>query len=176
MEVGNVLRCIRQSCGEVVLSGLKFGQSFGKGTVLAALLNDAHDFPDGLHSLGKLATHGLCRASSLMVEPVGFLRIGAHGLGGDGRCHHPLAQAGQHTGFQNLAVDGSSIAAAMRQHMVGACVRSSATGIGTSAAAAEQQAGQQGAWAVSGIQRAISGEAALHALARSFDLVLVTGG
>jgi hypothetical protein len=43
-------------------------------------------------------------------EPIGFPRIGAHGLGGDFRRHHALAQPGKHAAFQSLAVNGAGVA------------------------------------------------------------------
>ena len=55
-------------------------------------------------------------------EPIGFLRIGAHGVGGDLRRHHALAQPGQHAAFQSLAVHGAGVVAAVAKHMVGAVI------------------------------------------------------
>ena len=44
--------------GETVLFGLKLGQPVGQGTMLTALLNDAHDLRDGFRGFGKLAAGG----------------------------------------------------------------------------------------------------------------------
>ena len=59
MDVGNVLRLIRQAGGETVLLGLKLGQPVGQGAMPTALLDDAHDLRDGLIRLGKFLADGL---------------------------------------------------------------------------------------------------------------------
>jgi hypothetical protein len=58
MDVGNVLRPIRQADGETVLFGLKLGQPVGQGAMPTALLDDAHDLRDGYIRLGKFLTDG----------------------------------------------------------------------------------------------------------------------
>jgi len=40
---------------------------------------------------------------------VGFLRLGALGIGGDLRRHHALAQLGKHAAIQSLAVQGAGL-------------------------------------------------------------------
>ncbi len=140
----------------------------------AALLDDAHDLGDRLRGLSKFAACGVGCIAALAIEPVGFLRVGTHGFGRHVRRHHALAQPGQHAGFQRLPGDGSGIVAAVAQDVVGAGVAIlPATGIRAAATATEQQAGQQGAWAMRGVHCAIPGEAALRALARCLDPGLV---
>ena len=55
------------------------------------LLDDAHDLCDGFRGFGKLA-----------VEPIGFLRIGADGLGGYAKRHHALWESRQHAASRVL--------------------------------------------------------------------------
>jgi hypothetical protein len=48
----------------------------------------------GFRGFGKLVAGGFQWASALAVEPIGFLRMGAHSLGDDLGRHHALAQPG----------------------------------------------------------------------------------
>ena len=174
MNVGHVLRRVGETGAEAVLFRLKLGQPIGQGAMPTALLDDAHDLRNGLCRLGKLAAGSVGCIAALTVEPIGFLSVGPHGFGGHLRRHHAFAQASQHTGLQCLAAHSASIVAAIAEHMVGASVAIlPAPGIGAFATAAEQQTGQQGARAVGGVEPAIPGEAALHALTRRLDLLPV---
>ena len=58
----------------------------------------------GFRGSGKLVAGGSQLTSPLAVEPIGFLRIGAHGLGLDLRRHLAFAQPDKHAAFQSLAV------------------------------------------------------------------------
>ena len=77
--------------GETILFGLKLGPPVGQGAVPTVLLDDAHDLCDGFRGFGKLA-----------VEPIGFLPMGAHGLGGYAPRHHALGQSRQHAASRAL--------------------------------------------------------------------------
>lgn len=174
VDVGNVLGRVRETGGKAVLFGFKLGQSVGQGAMPAAFFDDAHNLTNGFCRLSQFPAASLGGAAAVAVEPVGFLRIGSHGFRRHLRRHHSLAQAGEHSRFQNLAGDGSGIVTAVSKHMVGAGIAIlPATGIGAATAAAEQQAGQKGARPMGGIEPAIPGKTALHALARCIDVPLV---
>jgi len=145
--------------------------------MVTALFDDADNLGDGLIRLGKFLAGGFRRVSALAVESIGFLRIGPHGLGSDLRRHHAIAQAGEDSGFQRLAVHGADVVAAVGEHMVDTGVAIlPATGVGAFAAAAEQQAGKKGARLVGRVQPAIGSRYAPDGGAAAFDLLLVEAG
>ncbi|ARW10876.1 hypothetical protein S101447_01814 [Acetobacter ascendens] len=82
---------------------------------------------------------------TLAIQTVGLFRIGAHRLGRDLRCHHPVLEAGEHPAFQIRAGDRPAVGAGTigdvgrAGEAVGTaqCVRASTL-------AAEQQTRQQG--------------------------------
>lgn len=143
----------------------------------ATLLDDAHDFGSGLFYVGKLAASGIGCAAALLVELVGFLRIGAHGFLCHFRAHHALAQAVQHAGFQSGTGDGASIIAAIAENVVGAGIAVlPTTATGAAATRAKHEAGQEGTRAMGGVEIAIPGFHVLGGGAGSLDPVLVERG
>ncbi len=64
---------------------------------------------DLLLDLYQLRFSGIAAGAAFPVQPVGLLRVGAHCLLNDLRCHHTVLQAGKHAGFQILTRDRAAV-------------------------------------------------------------------
>ncbi|WP_257539436.1 hypothetical protein [Sphingobium sp. CFD-1] len=72
-------------------------------------LDRLDDAADLLLDLYQFRLPGIAAGAAFPVQPVGLLRVGAHGLLNDLRRHHAVLQAGEHAGFQILTRDRAAV-------------------------------------------------------------------
>ena len=89
MNVRDVHRRLGKAAAQLVLPRFQFAQASQQGATAAAVLNERDDLLYGSYDLVQFAPVGVAAGPALVVEPVGLLRIGTHGLGGDLRRHEP---------------------------------------------------------------------------------------
>lgn len=112
--------------------------------MIHAVCNGLDDLRDLLLDLHQFGLPGIAVRAAFPVQPVCFLRIGAHGVLDDLRRHHPVLQSGKHTPLQIFARNAPAVGAGTLADMVraGEAV-GAAQRVGTAAAAAEHQPRQQ---------------------------------
>lgn len=142
-----------QALRQLVLERLQFAEPRHHGAAAAAVLHERYKLLDLLPGFGQRLAVGVAGRAALAVEAVGLLGIGAHRLRRDLRRHEPVPEPGQHARFQRLAGDGAAVGATAVHDVVGAGVAVlAAQRVGTAAAAADKQAGEQRARAVHAVQ------------------------
>ncbi|WP_348770986.1 hypothetical protein [Azospirillum brasilense] len=109
VNVGQVHRDLGEAGVQFVLPRLKLPEPRHQGAAAGAALDQRHDVLDGAGDLGQLPALGLAGSAARVVEPVGFLDVGADRLGGDVRRHQLVLQTGQHALFQGGARDGPAV-------------------------------------------------------------------
>jgi hypothetical protein len=74
-----------------------------------ASLDRLDDAADLLLDLYQFCFPSIAAGAAFPVQPVRFLRLGAHSLLNDPRPHHPVLQAGEHAGFQIPTRDRAAV-------------------------------------------------------------------
>src|SRR6185437_9709428 len=127
-----------------VLAGLQFAHAFGHAAGVSALFNRTQHLLQGALDLRQLRAVAFAAGAAFAVEPVCFLGVSAHRLGGHLRRHHPVLEPRKHTLLKVTPCDRTGV----RAGAIGSTGRTGITVLaaqraGASAKAAMDQPGKQ---------------------------------